>query len=111
MYARRSIPSMGIVGFSWNGRHVTVTRTLGPNRARAFSSRRLPTQHHGQTTSETTSKAKARGLPSASPLVTGAGEGDGSAGASSATTFSLTPGCLMLRLLAHSAGDITHSGT
>src|SRR5437763_479116 len=60
MYWRRSIPSLGIAGFNWNGRHVTRTWAWGPSKPMAFSKRRLPTQHHGQITSETTSTSKAR---------------------------------------------------
>ncbi len=53
MYSRRSLPSGGMVGSSWNGRQ--WTRTSTPLAAIALSSRFWPMKHQGQTTSETTS--------------------------------------------------------
>ena len=45
-------------GLSSNGRQVTVAVISGAKAASAASSRRLPTQHHGQIASEMTSIAR-----------------------------------------------------
>src|SRR5258707_4306684 len=53
-YSVRLMPARGTQGFRKYGRYRTVTEISGL-RAIAFSSRRLPMKHHGQTTSDTTS--------------------------------------------------------
>src|SRR6266478_5324079 len=52
-YSVRLMPARGTQGFRKYGRYRTVTEISGL-RAIAFSSRRLPMKHHGQTTSDTT---------------------------------------------------------
>src|SRR5260370_36842091 len=53
-YSVRLMPARGTQGFRKYGRYRTVIEISGL-RAIAFSSRRLPMKHHGQTTSDTTS--------------------------------------------------------
>src|SRR6266849_3918391 len=53
-YSVRLMPARGTQGFRKYGRYRTVTEISGL-RAIAFSSRRLPMKHQGQTTSDTTS--------------------------------------------------------
>src|ERR1051326_240864 len=65
----RSMPSCGTQSLRKYGRQRTSTGTSGTS-ASAFSRRRLPMKHHGQTTSETTSID-----------MTGAGGGIGKGGA------------------------------
>src|ERR1700678_833577 len=56
------MPSRGIQGLRKYGRQLMSTAMLGTS-ASAFSSRRLPMKHHGQTTSDTTSTRSAVGAP------------------------------------------------
>ena len=59
------MPCFGASGLSSKGLQCTLTSGLS-KRASAFSSRRFPIKHHGQTTSETTAMMGARASVEAS---------------------------------------------
>src|SRR6516162_3631904 len=106
------MPSRGIQGLRKYGRQCTSTGMSGTS-VSAFSSRRLPMKHHGQTTSETTSTRSAAGAPDETGMTNLRAVVSYELGACPGTTrnaFALIPSAIWVRGLtwrntAHHAGD------